>query len=134
MCSLDMCSPRRGDTAKRATAVEHEQHGPWCLIAKTGNAPQPDEEDVEVRLEDQRAINTFGRLNTRMHELEEELKEKRSQYDQIDDASNEIILADDDEPIRHALREGGPRGLRGVGARQADEYAKLSVHDRPRRS
>ena len=62
--------------------------------------PKEPEDDVEVRLEDQKAINSFGRLNTRMNELEEELKEKRSLYDQLDDAANEIILADDDEPIR----------------------------------
>ena len=49
---------------------------------------------------DQHAINSFGRLNTRMHELEEELKEKSSQHELLDDAANEIILADDDEPIR----------------------------------
>jgi len=58
------------------------------------------EEDVEVRLEDQKAINTFGRLNTRLHELEDELKEKRLLHDQLDDAANELILADDDEPVR----------------------------------
>jgi len=58
------------------------------------------EEDVEVRLEDQQAINQFGRLNTRMHELEDEIKEKRSQHDQLDDAANELILGDDAEPVR----------------------------------
>jgi prefoldin subunit 4 len=35
-----------------------------------------------------------------MHELEDELKAKQSQYELLDDAANEIILADDDEPIR----------------------------------
>jgi len=58
-----------------------------------------------VRLEDQRAINTFGRLNNRMHEVEEEIKEKKAQYDQLDDAANEIILAEEDEPIRYAFGE-----------------------------
>ena len=48
------------------------------------------------------AINQFGRLNTQMHELEDEIKEKRSQHDQLDDAANELILADDDEPVRCA--------------------------------
>ena len=62
------------------------------------------EEDVEVCWEDQKSINTFGRLNTRLHELEEELKEKASQHELLDDAANEIILADDDEPIRRAPR------------------------------
>ena len=31
-----------------------------------------DDNDVEVRLEDQQRINTFGRLNGRMHELEDD--------------------------------------------------------------
>ena len=33
---------------------------------------QGQDDDVEVRREDQKAINTFGRLNGRLHELEEE--------------------------------------------------------------
>ena len=60
---------------------------------------------MEVRIEDQQRINTFGRLNTRMKELEAELKEKRGLYDQYDDAANEILLADDDEPIRYQFGE-----------------------------
>lgn len=55
---------------------------------------------MEVRWEDQQKINSFGRLNTRMHDLEEEIKEKVSKSELLDDASNEMILADDDEPIR----------------------------------
>ena len=58
------------------------------------------DDDVEVRREDQKAINTFGRLNGRLHELEEELKEKNSAHELLDDAQNELILADDDEPVR----------------------------------
>lgn len=53
-----------------------------------------------MRREDQKAINTFGRLNGRLHELEEELKEKNSAHELLDDAQNELILADDDEPVR----------------------------------
>ena len=67
--------------------------------------PKQSEDDVEVRLEDQNAINAFGRLNGRMHDLEDELKEKRSQHELLDDESNEIILADDDEPIRYSFGE-----------------------------
>jgi prefoldin subunit 4 len=58
------------------------------------------ETDVEVRASDQREINEFGRLNTRMHDLEEDLKEQRAAYDQIDDAASELMLADDDETVR----------------------------------
>merc|ERR1711998_663187 len=63
------------------------------------------EEDVEVRKEDQLKINTFGRLNNRKHDLEEELKEKQAKHDLLDDAANEIILADDDEPIGYGFGE-----------------------------
>jgi len=58
-------------------------------------------DDVEVRPEDQRAINTFGRLNNRKHDIEDEIKEKQAFHDLLDDASNEMILADEDEPVRH---------------------------------
>ena len=57
---------------------------------------------MEVRLEDQQHINQFGRLNVRMHDLEEEIKAKVGEVELLDDASNELILADDDEAIRCA--------------------------------
>merc|ERR1711998_479851 len=43
--------------------------------------------------------------NTRMHDLEDEIKEKVSKSELLDDAANEIILADDDEPIRYVFGE-----------------------------
>ena len=58
-----------------------------------------------MRLEDQQHINSFGRLNGRLHDFEDDLKAKLSQYELLDDASNEIILADDDEMIRYAFGE-----------------------------
>ena len=58
------------------------------------------ETDVEVRPSDQQQINEFGRLNSRMHDLDDELNEKRAAYDQIDDAASELMLADDDENVR----------------------------------
>lgn len=64
-----------------------------------------DADDVEVRLEDQQRINAFGRLNGRLHELEDELKAKQSEHELLDDAANELILADDDEPVRYAFGE-----------------------------
>merc|ERR1712166_1640064 len=60
-------------------------------------------DDVEVRPEDQKAINSFGRLNNRKHDIEDEIKEKQSLHDLLDDASNEMILAD--EPVRYGFGE-----------------------------
>merc|ERR1712166_1384031 len=62
-------------------------------------------DDVEVRPEDQKAINSFGRLNNRKHDIEDEIKEKQSLHDLLDDASNEMILADEDEPVRYGFGE-----------------------------
>merc|ERR1719230_301056 len=67
--------------------------------------PDADEDDVTVRLEDQQNINQFGRLNQRMHDLEDDLKAKTSEHELLDDAANELILADDDEPVRFAFGE-----------------------------
>jgi len=74
-------------------------------LAKLKFLGADDDNDVEVRLEDQQHINQFGRLNQRMHDVEEDLKTKRSEHELLDDASNEIILADDDEPIRYTFGE-----------------------------
>jgi len=90
-------------------------HGPRAALtcAPCFVAPPPppcrtqpgDDDDVEVRLEDQQHINTFGRMNGRLHDLEEDLKAKQAEHELLDDAANEIILADDDEPVRYAFGE-----------------------------
>lgn len=82
-----------------------------------------EERDVDVTREDQAMINSFGRLNARMHELEAEKRLKEVLYfiflvlfyffpfllnynlfqediNNLQDASNELILAEDgDDPI-----------------------------------
>jgi len=63
------------------------------------------DDDVEVRKEDQLKINEFGRLNGRLHDVEEDIKALSSAYDLLDDAANEIILADDDEKIQYMFGE-----------------------------
>merc|ERR1711871_292232 len=40
-----------------------------------------------------------------MHDLEDELKAKNAKHELLDDAANELILADDDEPVRYAFGE-----------------------------
>lgn len=60
--------------------------------------------DVEVKYEDQQNINVFNRLNQRMHEVEAELAAKKSLEENIDDADNELMLADDEE-VRFVIGE-----------------------------
>ena len=76
----------------------------WPLTS-IARAWQEHGDDVEVRPEDQRAINSFGRLNNRKHDVEDEIKEKQAFHDLLDDASNEMILADEDEPVRYGFGE-----------------------------
>ncbi|XLT36010.1 hypothetical protein HN873_067302 [Arachis hypogaea] len=52
--------------------------------------------DMEVTWEDQQNINKFGRLNNRFHKLEDEFKIAKETNDNLEDASNELILTDED--------------------------------------
>ncbi|KAJ8632749.1 hypothetical protein MRB53_026085 [Persea americana] len=68
--------------------------------------------ETEVTWEDQQNINKFGRLNNRFHELEDEIKIAKETNDNLEDASNELILSDDDvvrfqigEVFTHVPRE-----------------------------
>ncbi|XP_052192693.1 probable prefoldin subunit 4 [Diospyros lotus] len=60
--------------------------------------------DSEVTWEDQQNINKFGRLNNRFHELEEEIKIAKETNENLEDASNELILTDE-EIVRFQIGE-----------------------------
>ncbi|KAL6557526.1 Prefoldin subunit 4 [Orobanche minor] len=52
--------------------------------------------ETEVTWEDQQNINKFGRLNNRLHELDDEIKTAKETNESLEDASNELILTDED--------------------------------------
>ncbi|KAL6560461.1 Prefoldin subunit 4 [Orobanche gracilis] len=52
--------------------------------------------ETEVTWEDQQNINKFGRLNNRLHELDDEIKIAKETNESLEDASNELILTDED--------------------------------------
>ncbi|MCO5562758.1 hypothetical protein L7F22_016390 [Adiantum nelumboides] len=60
--------------------------------------------ETEVTWEDQQNINTFGRLNNKFHELEDDVKLKKEMLENLEDASNELILTDEDV-VRYQLGE-----------------------------
>ncbi|MCO5560102.1 hypothetical protein L7F22_013709 [Adiantum nelumboides] len=60
--------------------------------------------ETEVTWEDQQNINTFGRLNNKFHELEDDIKLKKEMLENLEDASNELILTDEDI-VRYQLGE-----------------------------
>ncbi|KAL0694627.1 hypothetical protein Bca4012_061807 [Brassica carinata] len=60
--------------------------------------------EMEVTWEDQQNINTFSRFNNRFHELEDEIKFAKEKCDNLEDAGNELILADE-EMVRFQIGE-----------------------------
>eukprot|EP01092_Planopodium_desertum_P001502 TRINITY_DN12227_c1_g1_i2.p1 TRINITY_DN12227_c1_g1~~TRINITY_DN12227_c1_g1_i2.p1 ORF type:complete len:142 (+),score=7.45 TRINITY_DN12227_c1_g1_i2:48-428(+) len=64
-----------------------------------------DEKDVAVSWVDQQRINTFGRLNSRMHEIEAEISSREEEQRQLEDAADELELADEDEAVLFLIGE-----------------------------
>ncbi|KAI9887078.1 MAG: hypothetical protein M1823_001068 [Watsoniomyces obsoletus] len=60
-------------------------------------------EETEVRREDQDKINKFSRLHQRELILDEELKTKHKDKEDIEEISNELELADDDEMVPYMI-------------------------------
>uniref|UniRef100_A0A7S3FA87 Prefoldin subunit 4 n=1 Tax=Prasinoderma singulare TaxID=676789 RepID=A0A7S3FA87_9VIRI len=57
-----------------------------------------------VTKEDQQKINEFSALNSRLNELQLAIKAKREDMENYEEASNELMLADDEE-VRYMLGE-----------------------------
>ncbi|GJP34527.1 hypothetical protein CLOM_g18964 [Closterium sp. NIES-68] len=88
--------------------------------------------DPEVTWEDQQNINKFGRLNNRLHELDDEIKAKKDYLENVEDASNELILCDDDtvrymagEVFLHTERDDVEGLLEGLKERTSGEIEAL---------
>ncbi|KAL8937010.1 MAG: hypothetical protein Q9216_004639 [Gyalolechia sp. 2 TL-2023] len=60
-------------------------------------------DDLEVRREDQDKINKFSRLHQRETLLEDELKSRAKEKEDLEEISNELELADEDEKIPYKL-------------------------------
>ncbi|MCJ1452411.1 hypothetical protein MMC28_002754 [Mycoblastus sanguinarius] len=60
-------------------------------------------DELEVRREDQDKINKFSRLHQREMTLEEELKVKAKDREDLEELSNELELADEDDKIPYKV-------------------------------
>ncbi|KAA6412039.1 MAG: prefoldin subunit 4 [Lasallia pustulata] len=60
-------------------------------------------DETEVRREDQDKINKFSRLHQREMLLEDELKTKAKDKEDLDEISNELELADEEEKIPYKI-------------------------------
>jgi len=70
--------------------------------------PAASEEDVDAQVtwEDQQNINTFGKLNARLHELQDEVKSIKSEINKLDDANTELFMqTDNTELIKYQIGE-----------------------------
>ncbi|XP_055703320.1 probable prefoldin subunit 4 [Phlebotomus papatasi] len=65
---------------------------------------QPDS-DVHITFEDQQKINIFAKHNAKLEDLKEELKVKQNDLKNLEEASDEIELFDEDEQIPFLLGE-----------------------------
>ncbi|RDL35471.1 uncharacterized protein BP5553_07402 [Venustampulla echinocandica] len=63
-------------------------------------------DEVEVRREDQDKINKFSRLHQREIVIEEELKSKHKEKEDLDDVSNELELVDEDDKVPYKIGDG----------------------------
>lgn len=60
-------------------------------------------DEIEVRREDQDKINRFSRLHQRELVLEDEIKIKSKERDELDDVTMELELAEEDELVRYKI-------------------------------
>ncbi|XP_025897875.1 prefoldin subunit 4 [Nothoprocta perdicaria] len=56
-------------------------------------------EDVNVTFEDQQKINKFARNTSRITELKEEIEVKKKQLQNLEDASDDIMMLDDSDSL-----------------------------------
>ncbi|KAK4040333.1 Prefoldin subunit-domain-containing protein [Parachaetomium inaequale] len=60
-------------------------------------------DEVEVRREDQDKINKFSRLHQHELSIEEELKGKNKEKEELDDITAELELADEDDTVPYKI-------------------------------
>nr|XP_039255025.1 prefoldin subunit 4-like [Styela clava] len=65
------------------------------------------EADAKVTYEDQKKINLFARKNARFVDLKEEIEAKKKELQNLEDASDDLMLLDEDEagPVPYLIGE-----------------------------
>ncbi|KAH6564766.1 hypothetical protein BSLG_000354 [Batrachochytrium salamandrivorans] len=88
---------------------------------------QPEHEsDAPVTWEDQQNINMFSKLNIRFESTEKAFEEKKREKEYLDDLSNELELADEDDPVKYRIGDAYVSlTLADAQARIESEQSKL---------
>ncbi|XP_077868085.1 prefoldin subunit 4-like isoform X2 [Saccoglossus kowalevskii] len=58
---------------------------------------------VQVTYEDQQKINKFARKNSKLSELKEDIQSKKKELQNLQDASDDLVLLDDSELVPYPL-------------------------------
>ncbi|CAH2244383.1 probable prefoldin subunit 4 [Pararge aegeria] len=74
-------------------------------MANSGKGTFQPDSDVHISLEDQQKINKFARLNAKVDDLKDELKIKLNDMKNLEEAVEELGLADDSEKIPYLVGE-----------------------------
>ena len=62
------------------------------------------DKEIHILLEDQQKINQFARLNNRLDELKDDIKAKNNEIQTLKDASDDLMMLDDDEKVTSILQ------------------------------
>jgi prefoldin subunit 4 len=99
-------------------------------------AKEDEKDEVEVRKVDQEAINEFGRLNNRVSELRDELKNIEKELTAYEDAEEEVMLIEgEDEALKLSMGdcfldveeadiENELERLKEIAQKKKDQYAE----------
>ncbi len=65
-----------------------------------------DDKEIHISLEDQQKINKFARLNNRLEDLKDDIKNKKKEIQTLEDAATDLMmLEDDDEKVPYQIGE-----------------------------
>ncbi|CAH2039625.1 unnamed protein product, partial [Iphiclides podalirius] len=74
-------------------------------MANTGKGTFQPDSDVHISYEDQQKINKFARLNAKVDDIKDELKVKQNDMKNLEEAVEELGLADDTDKIPYLIGE-----------------------------
>jgi prefoldin subunit 4 len=69
------------------------------VAKKNAHESSMDDDDVHIRYEDQSKINKFAIHNTKLHDYQDDLVEKKKELTNLNDAIEELIIFDDSEMV-----------------------------------
>jgi len=68
-------------------------------VGSKSNKNNLNDEDVHISYEDQSKINKFAINNTKLHDYQDELNEKKKELQNVNEAIDELVLLDSDEKV-----------------------------------